>query len=75
MVPDVHRCSVKLTYRYQVLDDVHVWQRVNLSRLAEAGVDLVEAGECVSSIDVHRTGPTNTWLKQNKQHLLLTFNF
>lgn len=62
------RCSVKLTYRYQVLDDVHVWQRVNLSRLAKAGVDLVEAGECVSSIDVHRTGPTNTWLKQNKNY-------
>lgn len=32
---------LKFTYRYQVLHHIHMWQRVNLSRLASVGVNLI----------------------------------
>lgn len=32
---------LKFTYRYQVLHHIHMWQRVNLSRLANVGVNLI----------------------------------
>lgn len=41
------------THRYQVLHHIHVWQRVNLDWFARVGVDLVQTGKCVSSINVH----------------------
>lgn len=35
-------------------------QRVNLCRFARVGVDLVETGQSVSSVDVHRTRAADT---------------
>lgn len=29
------------TYRYQVLHHIHMWQRINLSWLADVGVNLI----------------------------------
>lgn len=59
------------THRHQILDHVHVWQRVDLGSLAGVGVNLVEAGQCVASIDVHCTGSTDTCTIANtyKQHI------
>lgn len=43
------------THRYQVLHHIHMRQRVDLGRFAGVGVNLVETGKCISSINVHCT--------------------
>lgn len=48
------------THGHEVLDDVHVWQGVDLADLAGVGVDLVEAGQRVAPVDVHRTRAADT---------------
>lgn len=48
------------TYRYQVFNHVHVGQRVNLSHFTGVSVDPVQARQCVSTINVHRTRTADT---------------
>jgi len=44
----------------EVLDDVHVWQRVNLGGFGGVGVNSAEAGERVGAIDVHGARATDS---------------
>lgn len=53
--------SGAVTHWNKVFDHIHVWQGVNLGWFAEIGVNLVQTGQCVSSINVHSTGSTNTY--------------
>lgn len=46
--------------RHKVLDDVHVWQWVDLARLARACVYLRDASERVAAVDVHRAGAADS---------------
>ena len=53
------------TYRDEVLDDVHVGQRVNLER-GVVGRDRGQAGERVAALNVHRARAANACSKKKK---------
>lgn len=43
------------TYGHQIFDHIHVWQGVDFGRFACVGVNFVQTGQCVASINVHCT--------------------
>lgn len=52
----------RFTYRDQILDDVHVGQRVDLHDRAIA-VHLAQARQSVGAVDVHGARPANAWAR------------
>lgn len=59
---DAHRLG---THRHQVLDHIHVRQRVDLGHPAGVTVDLVQTRQRVSTADIHRTRPADS-CRQNR---------
>lgn len=49
------------TYRHQIFDHIHVWQRIDFGRFACISVYFVEACQRVASIYVHGTWTADTW--------------
>lgn len=63
LVSQVTHIRIRLgwyTHRYQVFDHIHMWKGVNLGWFAEVSFNLVEAGQCVSTVDVHCARATDT---------------
>lgn len=59
--------DLMFTHGYQVLHHIHMRQRVDLGWFAGVGVNLVETGKCIPSVNVHRTRSTNTCISANTQ--------
>lgn len=52
---------------HEVLDDVHMWQRVDLGRLARIVVDLGKTRERVGTVDVHGARAANAFAARSSE--------